>query len=203
MIQFRYSNVLGLPLALFLAGSLVNGYNLTKYFHYCGMKADLDRYADAQLVHAVPEGPIEEVKQVEEKAVVKAPLTPKLACDFVKWLMVGAFDFNPNTESRSHIEAAKWMTLSPYQTMESLFWKPSEDEVVTFQPYSVECTGGTAKTGLEVTLLASLAKQLDERQFKSTAVEIKFKVKKTDSGLRITDIDISNSDKALLIELME
>ncbi len=200
MIQFRHSNVFGFPLALLLSGFLINGYHFGKLIHYCSMRADLDRYADAQLVHATPEV---QVPTIEDETPIESPLSPELACDFVKWHMKSAFDFNPITESRSHIEASKWMTLSSYQTMESLFWKPSEDEVVTFQPYSVECTGGTAKTGLEVTLLASLAKQLDERQFKSTAVEIKLKVKKTDSGLRITDIDISNSDKALLIELME
>ncbi|QQR58960.1 MAG: hypothetical protein IPG59_05565 [Candidatus Melainabacteria bacterium] len=200
MIQFRYSNVLGLPLALVLAGSLMNGYNINKFCQYYGLKAELDRYADAQLVHAVPEV---EMPAIEAEAVNQAPLTPQLACEFVKWLVQGAFDFNPNTESRSHIEAAKWMTLSPYQTMESLFWKPSEDEVVTFQPYSVEYTGGNAKTGLEVTVLTSMSKQVSEQHFKSTAIEIKFKVKCTKDGLRITDIDISNGDKALLIELME
>lgn len=200
MIQVRDSNVFGVPLALILVGFLINGHHVGKYVHYCGMKADLDRYADAQLVHAVPEV---QVPAVEAETAVESSLSPELACEFVKWHMQSAFDFNPRTESRSHIEASRWMTLSSYQTMESLFWKPSEEEVVTFQPYTVECTGGTAKTGQEVTVLASLAKQMDARQFKSTAVEIKFKVKKMDSGLRITDIDISNSDKALLIELME
>lgn len=204
MIQFRYQNVLGVPLALILAGFMLNGYNFTKIFqHYyknCCMKAELDRYADAQIIRAL------ETVPAEDKSIAVSNeqfLTPKLATEFVKWLMQGAFDFNPRTESRNHIEAAKWLEYQPYQIMESLFWKTSEEELISFNPYSVESTGGTSQTGIEVTLLARLSKQIDENHFKSTKIAMKFKVKMTDGGLRVAEIQISDSDKALLAKLME
>lgn len=204
MIQFRYQSVLGVPLALILAGFMLNGYNIAQIFqHYyknCSMKADLDRYADAQIVRALETAPAEN----ESIAVSNEQLlTPELATEFVKWLMQGAFDFNPRTESRSHIEAAKWLEYQPYQIMESLFWKTSEEELISFNPYSVEPTAGTSKTGIEVNVLARLGKQIDENHFKSTIIKIKFKVNKVINGLRITEIKIADNDKAMLAKVME
>src|SRR5437660_756285 len=56
------------------------------------------------------EPPTPSSQPTEKTAAASEPVDPKLASDFLKWWMGGAFDYAAQTAAQSHEQAFAWMT---------------------------------------------------------------------------------------------
>jgi hypothetical protein len=112
-------------------------------------------------------------------------LDPKLATDFVKWWLQGAFDFNPSTAIPSHQEALGYMTEQAMGPFQATFWTPQMAQGVTsgqivgaFHPVSVQAEAinpdGTVVVGVSGTLVMQAGGQPQTQQLDAEFLVVKY-----------------------------
>jgi hypothetical protein len=77
-------------------------------------------------------------KSEPEAAVQPSPVEPKLATDFLTWWSKGAFDYNPSTAKKSHMEAFGWMTPAAIQAFQTSYW--TEDTAASVSTGQLQAT---------------------------------------------------------------
>jgi hypothetical protein len=122
------------------------------------------------------------------------PVDPKLATDFLKWWLSGAFDYTPATATESHKLAFGWMLPETQAAFQSAFWTPEIAQgvqqgtvVAAFHPSTVEASAVNPDGTVVVTVSGSLVIQ-STGQPVTQQILTDFLVTKNQDGMRVAGI---------------
>jgi len=130
-----------------------------------------------------------------QQAASSGAVDPKLATDFVKWWMGGAFDYSAATGAQSHEQAFGWMTNDAVAKFKAAYWTQDTAQsiasgqlVARFQPTSVEAEAVNPDGSVVVGVTGNLTVQVGN-QPTSQQMVADFLVTRHRDGLRVADLN--------------
>lgn len=130
-------------------------------------------------------------------------LNPALATDFVKWWIVGAMDYAPQTAAKSHNDAMVWMTPEGARDFSTLLWTPQIAEnvctgrvIAAFHPTAIQAQAinpdGSVVVGVAGTVVIQGQGQPMSQQFLGN-----FLIRQDKDGLRVARAYTRNAPLAI------
>lgn len=125
---------------------------------------------------------------------VQTAVEPKLAADFLKWWLGGAFDYAPATAVQSHQQAFAWMTAQTQAAFQAAFWTPDVASGITngqivaaFHPTSIEAEAVNPDGSVVIAVAGTLVIQSGGQPVTQQLLA-DFLVQRQRDGLRVAGI---------------
>lgn len=139
---------------------------------------------------------IQSVYASSNKSVAKK-LSPQLSKEFVTWWLQGAFDCSEECADVNHEEASHWMDPSASVRFRQIFWKIKRP--MRIQPHSIE-QGVLSDSKNATVRVEAIILSIGKNQDPFHNLDIDFKVRLDEPGIRIESFDIKDDTKGKAVK---